>query len=123
MAGIGVGAFLVVGLGVEAGISYSKEKGFDIYITGGIGYGFGFTTKLTGNINKVQETGIHFTSGMVASVGAGLIANFDMNNRRFMGVSGLGAGGGVLHTGTITLRGLYADYKEATKYVVFDILD
>jgi RHS repeat-associated protein len=112
--GLGVGVFLVLGVGVEVGISYSKAKGFDIYITGGIGYGVGVASDFTGNINVTDSNDLHLQTGMTATAGAGIIANFDLKeNGRFTGIGVAGVGGGVLHTGTITMRGLWGNLKSA----------
>lgn len=37
--GVGTGVFLLAGLSMELGVSYSKKEGFDLYGTGGIGVG------------------------------------------------------------------------------------
>jgi hypothetical protein len=110
--GVGAGVFLVGGLGLEAGLSYSTENGYDLYVTGGIGYGAGASTKVTGNINVTSGVNLHKQTGMTATAGVGPAANFDMKNGgKFTGISGIAAGGGVLHTGTITARGLLSDIK------------
>lgn len=104
---IGLGVFLVIGAGLEVGLSYSDKDGLDVYITGGIGYGFGASTKFTGNFNVVSTPDLHLSTGHTATMGMGLAGNFDMKANEFTGISGFAAGGGVLHTGTVTLKGLW----------------
>jgi len=119
--GIGAGVFLVIGIGVEVGISYSKEKGFDFYITGGIGYGIGLSGDFTANVNVTPNVNLHRQTGTTATAGVGPAFNFDLENRgNFTGVSGVGVGGGVLHTGTITARGWLGDLRSALANVKKD---
>jgi hypothetical protein len=111
MFGVGVGVFAVIGLGVEAGVSYSDANGLDTYLTGGIGYGVGASSKITLNLNKIDGTNQHLATGWTATAGAGPAVNFDMQAKKFTGFGGIAAGGGVLHTGTITAKGLWGNVK------------
>jgi RHS repeat-associated protein len=111
MLGVGIGVFAIVGIGAEAGVSYSDSNGLDAYLTGGIGYGVGVSSKATLNINKIDGANQHLTTGWTATAGAGLAANFDMRAQKFTGLGGITAGGGILHTGTITVKGLWGNAK------------
>jgi hypothetical protein len=107
-----MGLFYVGGVGAEIGLAYSHEQGADIYITGGFGFGVGVSTKLTANINTTPNTNLHGQLQITATAGVGPAFNFDLlNSGKFTGISGLAVGGGVLLTGTGTLRGYINDVK------------
>jgi hypothetical protein len=110
--GVGERLIVVFGAGLEGGLTYSAENGYGFYLSGGLGYGFGASTTITGNINVTPDTDLHGETGMTATAGIGLMANFDLRRSgSFTGISGIGIGGGVLHTKTITARGLLKDFK------------
>jgi hypothetical protein len=107
--GFGAGLFLVIRLNLEVGYCHSENGGSDIYITGGIGCGFGASTKFTVNVNSIKDGDMHKTIGQTTTIGLGLAVNYDMKNKEFIGVSGLAVGGGVLYSGTVTIGGLASD--------------
>ncbi|QTQ16354.1 RHS repeat-associated core domain-containing protein [Treponema parvum] len=116
--GLGLGVFLVTGLSVEVGISYSKKEGFDIYRTFGVGIAGDVT--LAGSYSDLGNSSLHGSTGNTAQIGAGPLLNYDLNNNaNFSGFGGIGVGGGVLWTYTRTLKGDIRDiisfFKKASQ--------
>ena len=115
--GVGYGSFTIVGYSIEGGFIYSPSMGLDAYLTVGVGFGFGHYTKATGIVNapQIPEGGFHGSSGKTATMGAGLAITVDLDNNELTGITGLGVGGGISYTKTVTARGTVNDTAKAIK--------
>ena len=106
--GIGAGIFLLGGLSAEIGVVYSEKEGFDLYVTGGIGVGVGISGDITigASWSDLENKTLHNSTSNKAVIGAFANTTYDLNkNAKIDGVGGFGFGGGVLWTGTRTLKG------------------
>ena len=115
--GVGYGSFTIVGYSIEVGALYSPSIGLDAYLTVGVGFGVGHYTKVTGIVNapQIPESSFHGSSGKTATIGAGLALTVDLDNKEVTGITGIGVGGGISYTKTVTARGAVNDTAKAIK--------